>query len=117
MPLVSGREKVTWVPEEDQERISSYFKYDDIYWNVPESLKLQLRGDVDNPLYIPNPRIVVDTTAYYLLKGLSVEVENPEQNKAARDALKALIKREKFYSRFHIAKHGGVARGDFVLHI
>jgi hypothetical protein len=117
MPLLGNQELQSWVPAEDVERISAYFKYDDIYWNMPETFKLQKRGDDSAPIYIPNPRTVVDTTAYYLLKGLQLTIENEEKHRPLRDALRTLLRREKFYSKFHVAKHAGVARGDFVFHI
>lgn len=119
MPLVSAQEKPTWVPQEDQERIASYFKYDDIYWNMPDTFRLAQRGDDQSPIYIPNPRTIVDTTAFYLLKGLKITVPGDDsgKNKNLALALNSFLKREKFYSRFKWAKHAGVARGDYILHI
>lgn len=104
-----------WVPEEHQERVASYNKYDDIYWSRPESLKLAMNDDTMDPLYIPKARTVVDTTAHYWLKGLTITA--PEGNAEMTAALEALIARELFISRFHTAKQSGVARGDFMLHI
>lgn len=104
-----------WVPEEEQERIASYFKYDDIYWNVKESFKLALVDEDAGPIYVPRARTIVDTTSHYLLKGLTIVA--PEGSKELVEALDKLFKRERFYSKFHIAKHAGVARGDFVLHV
>lgn len=117
LPLVNASEIVSWVPDADKDRIAAYFKYDDIYWNVPDTFKLEQRGDDSAPLYIPNPRTIVDTTSFYLLKGLKISVFDPDKNKVARDALENILTQEKFYSTFHTAKHAGVARGDFVLHI
>lgn len=119
MPLVSAAEQPSWVSDEDKERISSYFKYDDIYWSIPDTFKLQTRGDDSAPIYIPNARTIVDTTAYYLLKGLKITVPGDDKgaNKNLALALDAFLKREKFYSRFKWAKHAGVARGDFIMHI
>lgn len=118
MPLVSAAELPTWVPQEDQERIASYFKYDDIYWSIPDTFKLQKRGDDAAAIYIPNARTIVDTTSYYLLKGLKLTVEDPSgKNKLLNIALKSFLEREKFYSKFNWAKHAGVCRGDFVFHI
>jgi hypothetical protein len=116
-PLLGPAELPSWVAEDDRERIASYFKYDDIYWSIPDTFKLQKRGDDPSPIYIPNARTIVDTTAHYLLKGLKLTVGDPEKNKALAEALDKLLKREKFYSRFNWAKHSGVARGDFVMHI
>jgi hypothetical protein len=104
----------TWVPPEDAERIQSYLKYDQLYWNDPTQFSLRVLEGED-PLYIPNARTIVDTTSHYILKGLKLKVE--EKNSSLKAALDAFLKRETFYSRFHTAKHSGVARGDFVFHI
>lgn len=117
LPLVNPNEIVSWVPQEDKERLASYFKYDDIYWSVPGTFKLEQRGDDSAPIYIPNARTIVDTTAYYLLKGLKISVADPDKHKDQAEALENLLVQEKFYSTFHTAKHAGVARGDFILHI
>lgn len=106
----------TIFPEEDRERIGSYFKYDEMYWNDDKQFMLRvLEGE--QPLYIPNARTIVDTTSHYLLKGLQVHAKDPGKDKALNDALENFLIRERFYSRFHIAKHAGVARGDFAFHL
>lgn len=105
----------TWVPLEDQQRIAAYAKYDEMYWNDPRQFAIRvLEGE--EPLYIPNARTIVDTTSHYLLKGLTI---NPAVSTDTRlkDSLKAFLDRELFYSRFHVAKHAGVAQGDFVFHL
>lgn len=107
------RSASSWVPYEDRERIASYVKYDQMYWNDPKQYILRvLQGE--NPIYIPNARTVVDTTAHYLLKGLKIQYDG---NKTDEKFLTDFLKREAFYSRFNLAKTAGVARGDFVLHL
>jgi hypothetical protein len=103
-----------WVPAEDQERIASYQKYDEMYWNDPRQFAVRVLED-EEPIYIPNARTVVDTTAHYLLKGLKITCQ--EKDTALKEALNAFLDRELFYPRFHTAKHAGVARGDFVMHL
>lgn len=103
-----------WVPEEDQQRVASYGKYDELYWNDPRQFSLRvLEGE--QPLYVPNARTIVDTTSHYLLKGLTISCA--ESNTKLKAALTAFLDREMFYARFHTAKHKGVALGDFVLHL
>lgn len=105
-----------WYPEDAGKRVEAYFKYDEIYWNDSSQFKLRvLEGEY--PLYIPNARTVVDTTAHFLLKGLSVNCTDPERDKTTAEALKAFLKRELFYPRFHTAKTAGVARGDWAMHL
>lgn len=101
-----------WIPEDERARILAYLKYDDMYWNNPSQYALRVL-DGENPLYIPNPRIVVDTTAHFLLKGLKLTC----QDKKTSEKLENFLKRETFYSRFSEAKRAGVARGDFVFHL
>ncbi len=113
-PLIGG-DLPSWVPEEESERIASYYKYDDVYWNVPDTFKLLRRGDDGTPIYVPKPMVVVDTTAYYLLKGLKIIV--PDKNPELEEFLENFLQRERFYSKFHTAKHAGVARGDMLLHL
>jgi len=88
-----------------------------MYWTHAEAYKLAQRGDNDRPIFIPNPRKVVDTTAYYLLKGLEIKGEKDDPESPFGQFLKAFLKREKFYSRFDVAKHSGVTKGDYVFHI
>jgi hypothetical protein len=104
-----------WVPETEQERVASYLKYDDMYWSRPESFKLALVDEDAGPIYVPKAMTVVDTTAHYLLKGLSVTA--PQRNAGMMAALDAFMKRETFFSKFHVAKHSGVTRGDYLIHI
>lgn len=101
-----------WMSEEDRARISAYFKYDEMYWNDPRQFALRVLESAQ-PVYIPNARVVVDTTAHYLLKGLNIVAEEESTKKA----LNAFLKREAFYSRFNLAKLSGVGRGDFFLHM
>ena len=101
-----------WIPDIEKPRIASYLKYDEMYWNDPRQYALRVL-DGESPLYIPNPRIIVDTTSHFLLKGLKLVCEKPETQKA----LDNFLKRETFYSRFAEAKRAGVARGDFVFHL
>lgn len=103
-------------PEEELVRLAAYEKYDQMYWNDPKQFRLRvLEGE--SPLYIPSARTVVDTTAHFLLKNLSLTVEEQEKNAATKQALEDFLAREAFFSQFHTAKHTGVTRGDFAYHL
>lgn len=119
----------SWLPEEEIPRIQAYEKYDEMYWNDPRAYALRVLEGED-PIYIPNARTVVDTTSHYLLKGLSITADDGKDEpgveaarregevpRGLRAALRAFLDREMFLPRFHTAKHAGVARGDFVLHM
>lgn len=113
-PLISGTDgSSTWAPPPEQERIASYQKYEELYWNNPTAFRLEMRGSDLNPIYIPNPRAIVDSTSHFLMKGFQLKVKNEgDQLK-----LDKFLKREEFYTRFHTAKHSGVVRGDYLFHI
>lgn len=114
-PYISGYP--TWIPQMDQERIAAYKSYEDMYWGTKDAFKLIRRAEDGAPIYIPNTMTVVDTTSHYLLKNLQITIADPEKNKDFATVLDAFLKREKFYSRFSIAKHSGVTRGDWIFHI
>jgi len=109
-----GQDLALWAPDLDRDRISAYQKYEEIYWSHTDAFKLTQRGDDDQPIYVPNPKKIVDTTSHFFLKGLKVSAEK-EGN--LQTALDKLFKRELFYPRFHTAKHSGVTRGDFLMHL
>lgn len=111
-----GDEPLTWVPEMDKDRIASYEVYDKLFWGFPKALKLQLEGDAE-PIYIPAPRTIVESTSHFLLKGLQISVGKTGTSSAGDEALKAFLKRERFLSRFSMNKMAGVRRGDFVFHL
>src|SRR6187401_1660596 len=88
------------VPEEHRERLSAYDVYEKIYWSVPRTFRLSMRGTNDQPIYVPNARAIVNETAHYLLKGMSIhtleasEKGNPDKNEGSLDfALDAFLKR------------------------
>lgn len=103
---------LSWMPDDEKARIQAYAKYDEMYWNSSNQYALRVLED-EQPLYIPNARIIADTTAHYLLKGLVITCKNA----ATQKALDSFLKREAFYSRFNLAKLAGVVRGDFVFHL
>ena len=115
IPLI--KEVPSWLTEEHGERIASYLKYEEIYWQDPRAFRLVQRGSEAQPIYVPNPKQIVDSTAHYLLKGLRVGPAEPDKNAKFKEFLDKFLKREEFYSRFMVAKSAGVCRGDWVLHI
>lgn len=104
-----------WIPQDDRDRIASYLQYEKFYWNHPEAFKLSQRGTDDKPIYVPNAMTVVDVTSHYLLKDMTIAFA--EQNDVQDLALEQFMVREGFLAKFHIAKHSGVVRGDWVMHL
>ena len=101
-----------WWPEEDQERIAAYEKYDQMYWNDPTQYAIRVLEN-EQPIYVPNARVIVDTTAQWLMKGLKFSAETKEGQKTLDD----FLKRERFLSKFNLNKQAGIARGDSAFHI
>lgn len=112
-PILGGLP--TWWPPEEQERIASYEKYDQLYWNDPTQYELRVL-DGEYPIYVPNARTIVDTTAHYLLKGLRI-TQGGRDSDEGESPLNDFLKRERFLSMFQLAKLSGVARGDWVFHM
>lgn len=115
VPLIS--EEPHWVPDLDVERVASYAKYDELYWNNSEAFKLIQRDAGEVPIYIPNPRAIVDSTAHFLLKGLEVMLGDGDPDNPNNAFFGNFLKRERFHSKFHTAKTSGVARGDYIFHV
>lgn len=105
-----------WIPQEDQERVKAYRKYDQMYWNDPRQYSLRVLEGED-PIYVPNARTIVDTTSHYLMKDMVLRVPQPDHFSTLALRLQEFLDRETFYARFQVAKHTGIARGDFVFHL
>lgn len=111
--LLTG-ETLNW-PEEDQLRVKAYEKYDQMYWNDPTQYAIRvLEGE--RPLYIPNARVIVNTTAYYLAKGLKVQLGKGKNNEL-EESFTNFLDRETFYATINLLKQTSICRGDGALHI
>lgn len=116
-----------WVPLLDQVRVASYARYEDIYWSSEEGFSEVMRGDNDNPVFMPTARMIVDTVNRYTAPGFGwrvdplVPVEGGTGDDAnvilARLAFDQLFKRERFLSKFNANKRRGIIRGDWLFHI
>lgn len=107
----------TWAPTFERERIASYQKYEELYWNNPTAFKLQQRGGESNPIYVPNPRVIVDSTSHFLFKGFKLTAPEGAQQERNQSLLDKFLKYVDFYNMFHTAKHSGVVRGDYIFHM
>ena len=105
----------------DVERIKAYQVYEQIYWDVPETFKLTMRGDDDNPIYIPTARTIVDTTDRFICAEpgfvIDPDVGSDSEQALAKTWLTALFRRERWWSKFNSSKTYGIMRGDWVWHI
>lgn len=115
--------KPTWVPDElDVERLASYTLYEQIYWTVPDTLKLVARGYEDKPIYVPTGRTIVDTTHRYTAPGFHWAAQTRLDSQGTDTApsqqfFDDLFTREEFYTRFAGNKRFGLIRGDWLWHV
>lgn len=111
----------TWLTEMDAQRILSYQIYEQIYWNIPETFRLQQRGSDADPIYIPTGRTIVDTTNRYVGKDFGFMIDpnvgTPAGQDLLRSALTSLFRRERFWSQFAANKRFGLIRGDWMFHV
>lgn len=122
-PLFGG-DKPSWIPDElEQQRIQAYDAYERMYWSAPDTFQVNMRGANEQPIYIPNGRVIVDTINRYTAPGFGVAVRNrmgsedTEDVLAARLAIADLMKRERFRAKFNGNKRYGLMKGDAVWHI
>lgn len=108
-----------WVPTRDQVRIAAYDRYEQIYWSSEEGFEEVMRGDNDNPVFMPTARMLVNTVARYTATGFgwdatSLSPESPDDEGVAIASLAfdALFTREQFKSKFNGEKNKCIRRGD-----
>lgn len=114
----------SWVPPRDQVRIAAYDKYEEIYTASEEGYETVMRGDNDNPVFMPTARTVVNTVDRYTAPGFGYRVDSlspdaPDEDGVAiaEQALDNLFTREQFISKFNSEKRKGLYRGDWLFHI
>lgn len=121
LPYIDTTLIPAWAAGEDAQRIGAYEFYERMYWNVPDTFKLAVRGSDADPLYLPTPRKIVEATNRFLAKNWSYVVD-PTFGTTADQALinvqlRRLFRREVFYSKFATQKRYGLIRGDAIWHI
>lgn len=112
----------TWMDAMDAQRILAYQIYEQIYWSVPDTFKLVLRGSENtSPIYVPTARTLVDTTNRYLCPDpefiINPQLGTPEEQELCRAMFSATFARERFWSKFQANKKYGVLRGDWLWHV
>lgn len=112
-------QKPAWVTSElDAQRLMSYQLYEQLYWNVPDILKVALRGTNSRPVYIPSTRTIVDATnRYYGAAFQVVAIGTGQDQAAAQLAITDLMRRERYKSKFNGKKRYNLIWGDSIWHI
>lgn len=110
-----------WMSEMDAQRVMSYQVYEQIYWNVPQTFKLEARGTDASPIYIPTGRTIVDTTNRYVGKQWAPTIDpdygTPADQATLRVFMSELFRRERFFSKYNANKRYGLIRGDWLWHV
>lgn len=116
-----------WVPEADKVRIQAYGKYEEIYWASEEGFIEVLRGDNENPIFMPTARSLINTVDRYTAPDFSYAITAPGAEpgdtaasgpvQIAQLAFEGLFAREQFFSKFASNKLKGLYRGDWLWHI
>lgn len=111
-----------WVPEEDKVRIGAYQKYEEIYWSSEEGFLDIMRGDNENPVFMPTARTLVNAVNRYTAPGFNISITGVEGVsddvvQIAKLAFDNLFTREQFFSKFAANKLKGLYRGDWLWHI
>lgn len=110
-----------WLSQEDFERIQSYTVYEQMYWNVPDTFKLTQLGSEDDPIYVPNPKVIIEAILRFLCVGWDITVDptigsDADRAKAVYE-FRRLMKREKLQSKFMSQLRYSMIRGDALWHI
>jgi hypothetical protein len=119
VPFISALPE--WMGPLDAQRVAGYQIYEQIYWSVPDTFRLQMRGSDADPIYIPTARTIVDTTNRYVARDFAFAVETDvgtdADQKVLHDSLTLLFRRERFWSKFAANKRFGMIRGDWCWHV
>jgi len=128
-PYSTGQEffgqKPAWISDElDSARVSSYVLYEQMYWNMPDILKVALRGSNSQPIYIPSTRTIIDTTNRYygadfqvVAIPASLTPGDAQAVAGAQMAIADLMRRERYKSKFNGKKRYNLIWGDSIWHI
>jgi hypothetical protein len=116
-----------WLPETEKLRVQAYQKYEEIYWSSEEGYLEVMRGDNDNPIFMPTARTLINTVDRYTAPDFSWTITAPGAEASdtaasgpvqiAQLAFDTLFTREQFLSKFASNKLKGLYRGDWLWHI
>jgi hypothetical protein len=121
LPYIDPALVPAWATGEDGQRLAAYDFYERMYWNIPDTLRLAIRGSDSDPLYLPTPRTMVEATNRFLAKHWNYVVDpqfgTPADQTVVTQMLRSLFRREQVYTKFGTQKRYGLIRGDAVWHI
>lgn len=111
----------TWVPPNDMMRIQAYQFYEELYWNLTDSLQIERNDESVQPIFVPIPMKIVEAVQRYLANN-PVIVADPNFGSSQQQAeavrwWNMFSRREKMTSKYHANKRFGIIRGDWLWHI
>jgi hypothetical protein len=119
-PLISGAGGGYIADESEALRVATYQLYEQMYWGVDGTFKLLSRGAENKPIYVPSPKIIVETLHRYLARNMTIAPDPARGDTTQQTLLKQvwddLAVRERFYSRFISNKRYGIIRGQWLWH-
>lgn len=118
-PWLTG--KPSWMDEEDGQRIAAYALYENMYWSSPDTFKLTQLGTDEDPIYIPNPRVIIEAILRYLCVDWDIFIDpsygTEDEKKAAQLFISKFMKRENVKAKFMTQLRYNLIRGDAMWHI
>lgn len=123
--LTFGLPRPNWVTDSfDQDRITAYQTFWNLYRNIPETFAVVMRDDSGEEIsrrYLPSARTIVESTNSYLAKNMQwaqvPDSGTPADALNVEAALQSLFVREKFLAKFSSLKRWMLVRGDGLLHV
>jgi hypothetical protein len=118
-----------WLSTTDGFRLNAYGFYDLLFANDSNAIKLTLREDEENPIYVPSAKRIIQTKARYVCKDLGFQIVNktaglaeevplePDQTSNAIIAFGDFFTREMFFEVFRAALPFGLAQGDWLVYL
>lgn len=113
--------KPAYITGDDADRIQAYDVYEKMYWSEQGTFKVIQRGSDSKPIYVPTPRMLIETTNRFLCRGFNYSVDpavgTPADQESLSAAFRSIFRRERFMTKFRSNKRFGLLRGDALYHI
>lgn len=110
-----------WMGPDDGERVEAYTLYEQMYWSVPSTFVLTQLGSDDMPIYIPNPKVIIEAILRYLCVDWDIAIDpktgDEAKRKLAYEAFTKLFKRENVKAKYKSQLRYCLMRGDAMWHI
>jgi len=120
-PFFAKEDLPAGLNELDAARVQSYFLYERMYWNHPETFKIKQRGANTNSIYLPSAKGIVEARNRFLGRDFDILISpnrgTPDQQITTNAAFQKLFRRELFWTKYAAQKRFGLIWGDTIWHI